>query len=143
MRPVSPVGISNRYGLNRPGIESRWVEGARFFAPVQTGPWDLTSLLHNGYRVFRGGVKRPGCGADPPPPSKCRGHERVGLYLHSPSEPKWPVIGRNLIRDSGDHPTVRSDCTASYSPKTVNLNLINVAVHILSSRTVPASFWMK
>ena len=27
------------------------------------------------------GVKRPGRGADHPPPSKCRGHERVGLYL--------------------------------------------------------------
>jgi hypothetical protein len=27
------------------------------------------------------GVKRPGRGADHPPPSKCRGHERVGLYI--------------------------------------------------------------
>ena len=27
------------------------------------------------------GVKRPGRGADHPPPSKRRGHERVGLYL--------------------------------------------------------------
>ena len=28
--------IATRYGLDGPGIESRW--GARFFAPVQTGP---------------------------------------------------------------------------------------------------------
>ena len=28
------------------------------------------------------------------PPSKCRGHERVELYLYSPSGPHWPVIGR-------------------------------------------------
>ena len=33
-----PVGasIATRYGLDGPGIESRW--GARFSAPVQTGP---------------------------------------------------------------------------------------------------------
>ena len=30
------VGIATRYGLDGPGIESRW--GARFSAPVQTGP---------------------------------------------------------------------------------------------------------
>ena len=35
-------------------------------------------------------------GADHPPPSKRRGHERVGLYLYSPSGPSWPVIGRNF-----------------------------------------------
>ena len=29
------VGIETRYGLNGPGIESRW--GARFSAPVLTG----------------------------------------------------------------------------------------------------------
>ena len=43
------------------------------------------------------GVKRSGRGADHPPPSKCRGHERVGLYLYSPSGPQWPVIGENHI----------------------------------------------
>ena len=32
--PVSVVGIATRYGLDGPGIESRWV--ARFSAPVQT-----------------------------------------------------------------------------------------------------------
>ena len=39
------------------------------------------------------GVKRPGRGADHPPPSKCRGQERVGLYFYSPSGPSWPVMG--------------------------------------------------
>ena len=34
--PGSSVGIANGYGLDSPGIESRW--GARFSAPVQTGP---------------------------------------------------------------------------------------------------------
>ena len=32
----SSVGIATRYGLDGPVIESRW--GARFSAPVQTGP---------------------------------------------------------------------------------------------------------
>jgi hypothetical protein len=39
------------------------------------------------------GVKRPGGDVDHPPPSKRRGHERVELYLYSPSGPSWPVIG--------------------------------------------------
>ena len=34
--PGSVVGIATAYGLGGPGIESRW--GARFSAPVQTGP---------------------------------------------------------------------------------------------------------
>ena len=34
--PGSVVGIAAAYGLDDPGIESRW--GARFSAPVQTGP---------------------------------------------------------------------------------------------------------
>ena len=42
------------------------------------------------------GVKRPGRGVDHPPPSKRRGHERVGLYLYSPSGPQRPVIGRTF-----------------------------------------------
>jgi hypothetical protein len=41
-------------------------------------------------------VFRPGRGADPSPPSMCRGHERVELYLYSPSGPSWPVIGRTF-----------------------------------------------
>ena len=39
-------------------------------------------------------TKFAGRGADHPPPSKCRGQERAGLYLYSPSGPQWPVIGR-------------------------------------------------
>ena len=34
--PVNSVGITTGYGLDGPGIESRF--GARFSAPVQTGP---------------------------------------------------------------------------------------------------------
>ena len=35
--PDSSVGTVTGYGLDGPGIESRW-GGARFSAPVQTGP---------------------------------------------------------------------------------------------------------
>ena len=34
--PGSSVGVATGYGLDGPGIESRW--GATFSAPVQTGP---------------------------------------------------------------------------------------------------------
>jgi hypothetical protein len=47
----SSIGIATRYGLDGPGIESRW--GARFSAPVQTVPLEgPPSLMYNGYRVF-------------------------------------------------------------------------------------------
>ena len=46
-------------------------------------------------------TKFAGRGADHPPPSKCRGHERVGLYLCSPSGPHWPVIGRTFTYKGG------------------------------------------
>jgi hypothetical protein len=52
---------------NRPGIESRW--GARFFAHAQTGPGAHPASCTMGTGYFPG-VKRPGRGADhPPPPS--------------------------------------------------------------------------
>ena len=55
--PGSVVVIATAYGLDGPGIGSRW--GARFSAPVQTGPEAPPSLLYNGYRVFPG-VKAAG-----------------------------------------------------------------------------------
>ena len=81
----SSVGIATHYGLDGPGIESRW--GRDFPHPSRPalGPTMGTGSFP--------GVKRPGCGADHPPPSKFRGHERVGLYLYSPSGSQWPVIG--------------------------------------------------
>ena len=68
---------------------------ARFSAPVQTGPGAYPSSCTMGTGSFPG-VKRPGRGAEQPPPYKCRGHERVRLYLYSPSGPSWPVIGRTF-----------------------------------------------
>jgi len=50
--PVSVVGISNGYGLDGPGIESRW--GARFSAPVQTGPGTHPASCTMGTGSFPG-----------------------------------------------------------------------------------------
>ena len=93
MGQVSSFGIATRYGLDGPGIESQW--GARFSAPVQTspGPYPASCTMGTGSSP---GVNRPGRGAGHPLPSKCRGHERVGLYLYSPSGPSWTVIGRTF-----------------------------------------------
>jgi hypothetical protein len=50
--PDSSVGIATRYGLEGPGIESRWGEIFRTYPDRLRGP---PSLLYNGYRVFPGG----------------------------------------------------------------------------------------
>ena len=90
----SSFGIATHYGLGGPEIESRLE--ARFSAPVQTGPGAHPTSCKMGTWSFPR-VKRPGRGADHPPPSKRRGHERVELYLYSPSGPSLPVIGRSLL----------------------------------------------
>jgi len=65
--------------------------GARFSAPVQTGPGAHTASYTMGTVSFPG-VKRPWRGADHPP-SSAEVEERVELYLYSPSGPSWPVLG--------------------------------------------------
>jgi hypothetical protein len=64
--PGSSVGIATDYGLDGPGIESRW--WARFFAHVQTGPEVYPASCTMGTGSFPG-VKLPGRGADHTPPS--------------------------------------------------------------------------
>ena len=49
----SSVGIATRYGLDRPGIESR----GEIFRTRPDGPWDSPNLLYSGYRVSFPGVK--------------------------------------------------------------------------------------
>jgi hypothetical protein len=62
--PGSSVGTATGYGLDGPGIESRW---GRDFCTFPDRPWGPPSLLYNGYRVFPGGRKRLGRDADPQP----------------------------------------------------------------------------
>jgi hypothetical protein len=64
--PGSVVGIATGYELDSPGIESWW--GRAFPHPSRTalGP---TQPPVQWYRVFPGDKERPGCNADPSPPS--------------------------------------------------------------------------
>ena len=80
----SSVGIATRYGLDGSGIESQW--GARFSAPVKTGPGAHPASYTMGTGSFPG-VKRPGPGVDHSPLSSAEVKERVELYLCSPSGP--------------------------------------------------------
>jgi len=59
----SSVSIATRYGLDDPGIESRWGE---IFRIRPDRAWGATQPLYNGYRIFQG-LKRPGRGVDHPP----------------------------------------------------------------------------
>ena len=97
--PGSSAGIATGYGLDSPGIESRWGE---IFRTCPDRPWGPPSLLYNGYRIFPGGKERPGFDADPSPPSSAMVMKRVELYLYSPYRPyglyraSVPVQGRPL-----------------------------------------------
>jgi len=55
------VGIATRYGMDGLEIDSRW--GARFSAPVQTGPGVHPSYYTRGTGSFLG-IQRWGCGVD-------------------------------------------------------------------------------
>jgi hypothetical protein len=59
----SSVGIATGYGLDGPGMESRW--GARFFAHVQIGPGAHPASCTMGTGSFPG-LKQPGRGSDHP-----------------------------------------------------------------------------
>ena len=85
----SSVGIATRYGLDGPGSETRW--GRDFPHPSRAALVSCT-MITGPFPP----LKRPGRCADRPPPSKRRGHERVGLYLCSPSGRSWSVIGRTF-----------------------------------------------
>jgi hypothetical protein len=50
--PGNVVGIATGYGLEGPGIESRW--GARFSAPVQIGPGAHPASCNMGTGSFPG-----------------------------------------------------------------------------------------
>jgi len=53
----SSVGIVTGYGLDSPGIESRWGRDFMHLSRLDLGP---TQPPYNGYRVFPGGKEGPG-----------------------------------------------------------------------------------
>ena len=63
--PGSVVGMATGYGLDGPGIESRW--GARFSAPVQTGPGAHPASCTMGNGFFPGVKSGRGVNLTPHP----------------------------------------------------------------------------
>jgi hypothetical protein len=57
----SAVGIATGYGLDGPGIESRW---GNIFRTCSARPWNYPASYAMGIESFSG-VKRPGRDADP------------------------------------------------------------------------------
>jgi len=80
--PGNSVGIATDYGLDGPGIESRW---GRDFPPVQTGPWAHPVSSTVGTRSFPG-VKcsRGVLLTTHPLLVPCRGHGRVPTLWTTP-----------------------------------------------------------
>ena len=62
----SSVDIATRYGLDGPGIESRW--GGEILRNRPDRPWCPPRLLCNGYRVFFPGCNAAGAWRWPPTP---------------------------------------------------------------------------
>jgi hypothetical protein len=72
----SSVGIVTGYGLDGPGIESRWE--ARISAPVRTGSESHLAFYIMGIASFPG-VNQPGSGVDKETPSSAEVKETVQL----------------------------------------------------------------
>jgi hypothetical protein len=83
-------GMATGYGLDGSEIESR--SGARFFAHVQTDPGAHPAFCTMGTWSFSG-VKRPGRGADHPPPSSAEVKNEWSYTSTPPLGPWRPVIG--------------------------------------------------
>jgi hypothetical protein len=87
----SSVVIATGYGIDGPGIESRW--GERFFAQVQTGPEAHPASCTMGTGSFPG-AKRPGRGADQPPLLAPRSRKSRAIPLPPPPLGHFrPVMG--------------------------------------------------
>ena len=74
----SSVGIATRYGLDGPGIESRWWRDFTHPSRPAFGP------IHPPLQWVSGpsqGVKRPGRGADSHPHLQCRGFKKDGAII--------------------------------------------------------------
>ena len=71
--------MATRYGLDGPGIESRW--GERFSASVQTDPGAHPAhyTMDTGSLIL--GVKLPGRGFDHQHPFSAEFKDKVELYL--------------------------------------------------------------
>jgi len=86
----SVVILVTCYGLDDPGIESRW--GARFCAHIQSVPGanPASDAMDEGSFLW---VNLLGRGVFHPPPYSSDVKERIELYIYS-SVPSWLVLGQ-------------------------------------------------
>jgi hypothetical protein len=102
----------------RPGLRSQYCDsvgagrfgdripvGARFSAPVKTGPGAPPSLLWNAYSISFSRVNRPGRAFEHLLPSCSEIKERVELYLCSPL---WAFMVEGLWSRRKDSFTIRN-----------------------------------
>ena len=82
--PSSPVGIATGYGLDDPGIESRW---ERYFPHLSRPALGPTQPPVQWVPGLSRGLRAAGSWVWPFTIFYCRGHERVELYLYSPYGP--------------------------------------------------------
>ena len=94
LHPGSSVGMATDYGLDGPGIESRW--GVRFSARPDR-PCGPPSLLYNGYRIFPGGKERLGLAANPLPLVVPRSWKSRAIALPTLWATTGPVTGTNYL----------------------------------------------
>jgi len=88
--PGSVVGIATGYGLDNAGIKSRW--GARFSAPVQTGPGAHPASCTMGTGSFLGVKSGRGMTLTPHP-------LLVPLVMEGQSYTSTPPIGRTACTE--------------------------------------------
>ena len=87
--PDSSVCTETRYGLDGPGIESRW--GRDFPHPSRRALWPTQPPVLWVPDLSRGD-KAAGAWRWPPTQSSSEVEGRVELNLYSPSVPSWPVM---------------------------------------------------
>ena len=96
--PIAHVcgpGLRSRYSdsLGPGRFGDRIPVGARFSAPVQTGPRTHLSSYKMGTGSLSPRVKQPGRGVEHPPPFSAEVKERVEPYLYSSSGSSSPDLG--------------------------------------------------
>jgi hypothetical protein len=127
----SSVGIATRYGLDGPGIESRWGRG---FTHLSRPALRAPSLLYNGYRVFSGG-KATGAWRCPPTSISRRGQRKNGAIplLHL-----WTFV--DCSRMNFTLPLLLHSSLGGTSQRTLHLNLTHL-IHLKMFRKV--TVWKK
>jgi len=71
--------------------------GCEIFRNLPDRPWGSPNLLYSWHLISLIGLKGPGRDVDHPRLSSAEVKEGAELYLYSPSEPSWPVLGQNLL----------------------------------------------